>query len=150
MADLSLEITSQLCYTEYRGMLSMEQAERLYHIRHPDGRTELVVRDTTVELIAQEFDDIGLKLPLTVSDEEAICDHFQSMDADIGGMEMKGIRATPEFDEQVCVAVDEFMDSAVSYIDYDALTNRVRPVLQKILDGTYEPIVKRRWVEPDA
>jgi hypothetical protein len=49
---LSLEITYQHSYTEYSGMLFMEQAERLYHIRHPDGRTELVVRDTTVELIA--------------------------------------------------------------------------------------------------
>lgn len=114
-----------------------------------DGREAIVFCDDTIELLAQELENIGLSLPFKPGDEETICDHFQMMDAEIGGMEMDGIRPTPEYDTQVCRAVDEFMDDTVENIDFNELAERVRKVLDAIRDGTYEPHVKKRWMEPE-
>ena len=113
-----------------------------------DGREAIVFCDNTIELLAQELENIGLSLPFKPGDEEIILNHFDMMDAEIGGVEEDGIRPTQEYDIQVCRAVDEFMDDTVENIDFDELTERVRKVLDGMRDGTYEPHVKMRWMEP--
>ena len=128
-------------------LLIMYRIDMIERKEYEDGHLETVLCDETIELIAVELDNMGLSLPLSIEDDETICDHFQSLDADIGGVEMIGIYPTREYDEQTGRAVDEFMD--VGDRNYTEINDRVKHVLDLIDKGTYEPRVKARWILPD-
>ena len=115
-------------------------------VRHGDGRIEIIPCDATVELLALGLDEMGLSLPLIEErDGDAIWDYLEGLDIEIGQVESEGMFAISEYEEQTCRAVDEFNLDDDEYIDYGRLNDRIASVLQKIEDGTFDPLVKIKW-----
>lgn len=114
-------------------------------VKHDDGRVETVPCDETVELLALELSNMGLSYPVGPEDEEAIHERFLSMDVEIGQVEDE-FWPTWKYNYQVGRAFDEFnLIEDNEYIDYDELNRRLRAVLDRMEDGTFEPYVKIKW-----
>ncbi len=123
----------------------MYSISKIVKIKHDDGRIEIIPCDATIELLALELERIGISYPVGIDDEEAIFHRFEDMDAEIGFVEEE-MWATKKYDEQVCRAVDEFnYDDDIEFIDYEELNRRLRIVLDRMEDGTFEPYVKIKW-----
>ena len=116
----------------------------LQRVRHDGGRAEMVVCDGTLELIAEGLEKMGLSLPLKEDDEDAIFEYLESLDIEIGQRESEKAYPTPEYDEQVCRAVDEF-NLEDEFIDYDSVNRRLGIILERIDHGTYAPSVPEKW-----
>ena len=116
----------------------------LQRVRHEGGRAEMVVCDGTLELIAEGLEEMGLSLPLKEDDEDAIFEYLESLDIEIGQRESEKAYPTPEYDEQVCRAVDEF-NLEDEFIDYDSVNRRLGIILERIDHGTYAPSVPEKW-----
>ncbi|MBR3410600.1 MAG: hypothetical protein IKG94_07505 [Candidatus Methanomethylophilaceae archaeon] len=116
----------------------------LQRVRHEGGRAEMVVCDGTLELIAEGLEKMGLSLPLKEDDEDAIFEYLESLDIEIGQRESEKAYPTPEYDEQVCRAVDEF-NLEDEFIDYDSVNRRLGIILERIDHGTYAPSVPEKW-----
>ena len=116
----------------------------LQRVRHDGGRAEMVVCDGTLELIAEGLEKMGLSLPLKEDDEDAIFEYLESLDIEIGQRESEKAYPTPEYDEQVCRAVDEF-NLEDEFIDYDSVNRRLGIILERIDHGTYAPSVPVKW-----
>ena len=116
----------------------------LQRVRHEGGRAEMVLCDGTLELIAEGLEKMGLSLPLKEDDEDAIFEYLESLDIEIGQRESEKAYPTPEYDEQVCRAVDEF-NLEDEFIDYDSVNRRLGIMLERMDQGTYVPSVPEKW-----
>ena len=116
----------------------------LQRVRHEGGRAEMVLCDGTLELIAEGLEKMGLSLPLKEDDEDAILEYLESLDIEIGQRESEKAYPTPEYDEQVCRAVDEF-NLEDEFIDYDSVNRRLGIMLERMDQGTYVPSVPEKW-----
>ena len=116
----------------------------LQRVRHEGGRAEMVVCDGTLELIAEGLEEMGLSLPLKEDDEDAIFEYLESLDIEIGQRESEKAYPTPEYDELVCRAIDEF-NLEDEFIDYDSVNRRLGIILERIDHGTYAPSVPEKW-----
>ncbi len=117
----------------------------LQRVRHEGGRAEMVLCDGTLELIAEGLEKMGLSLPLKEDDEDAIFEYLESLDIEIGQRESEKAYPTPEYDEQVCRAVDEF-NLEDEFIDYDSVNRRLGIMLERMDQGTYVPSVPEKWI----
>ncbi len=118
----------------------------LQRVRREGGRTEMVVCDGTLELIAEGLEAMGLSLPLKEDDEDAIFDYLESLDVEIGQVEIDKVYPTREYGEQVCRAVDEF-NFEDEFIDYDSVNRRLGIILERMSHGTYVPSVPVKWMK---
>jgi len=116
----------------------------LQRVRHEGGRAEMVVCDGTLELIAEGLEKMGLSLPLKKDEEDAIFEYLESLNIEIGQRESEKEYPTPEYDEQVCRAVDEF-NLEDEFIDYDSVNRRLVIMLERMDQGTYVPSVPEKW-----
>ncbi len=116
----------------------------LQRVRQEGGRAEMVVCDGTLELIAEGLVKMGLSLPLKEDDEDAIFEYLESLDINIGQRETEKVYPTPEYNEQVCRAVDEF-NLEDEFIDYDSVNRRLGIILERMDQGTYTPLVPVKW-----
>ena len=132
-------------YTRCPTVFGVYRIDTIQKSRHPDGSVEVVPCDATLELLAREFDNIGVYLPITKEHEQSILDRFTQLDIEIGQNESDKIHPTEEYDEQVCRAVDEFNLDDNEYIDYDELSRRMEMIFKEIEAGTFEPYVKVKW-----
>ena len=85
-----------------------------------------------------------LSLPLKEDDEDAIFEYLESLDIEIGQRESEKAYPTPEYNEQVCRAVDEF-NLEDEFIDYDSVNRRLGMILERMDHGTYVPSVPVKW-----
>ncbi len=116
----------------------------LQRVRHEGGRTDMVVCDGTLELIAEGFGKMGLSLPLNEDDEYTIFEYLESLDVEIGQVESEKLYPAREYGEQVCRAVDEFnLDD--EFIVYHSVRRMLGIVLERMSNGTPRPLVPVKW-----